>query len=602
MTITDSLLDTDTDVLGDVVNNATRYLFFTGKGGVGKTSTASAVAVALADLGRRVLIVSTDPASNLGEVLDLDNPTATAPQAVPGVDRLWSLNVDPVAAAATYRENVVAPFRGVLPDSAIAQIEEELSGSCTVEVAGFNEFVGLLADAQIARDYDHVVFDTAPTGHTLRLLSLPAAWTGFLETNTSGVTCVGPVSALGQAQESYSGALAALADEDATTIVLVARAERATLEEAARASRELHDLNMSNQRVIVNGVLRAHDSSDPIATAWQEREAASLAHMPEELRKALSVDYVPLMPSAPVGIAGLRELIAGPQWESEVVAATALDALADTRDLSVLVHQLAESDSGVVMTMGKGGVGKTTVAAAVALGLAERGLNVTLTTTDPAAHVNEVLSDPPANLEVTRIDPVAETAEYTAKVLAEAGEGLDEYAIDLLAEDLRSPCTEEVAVFHAFARAVAAAGDRIVVIDTAPTGHTLLLLDSSRSFENQMSKTAAVGQDATATLFETLTDPAKMRVLLVALPEATPVHEAQGLQEDLARAGIRPLTWVVNQSLARTDTQDPVLVARAQAESRWLSEVHNLSATAPVVLPWVPQAPRGTDGLAPLLG
>jgi len=584
-------------ILTAVLAAPTRYLFFTGKGGVGKTSCAAATAIALADAARKVLIVSTDPASNLVEVFGMGEVSGSVPVGVPGVAGLDVVNIDPAAAAAEYRERVVGPYRGILPAAAVSSIEEELSGSCTVEVAAFNEFVALLTDPDIAARYDHVVFDTAPTGHTLRLLSLPAAWTGFLETNTAGVTCVGPVSALGQAQESYAGSLATLRDPDLTTMILVTRPEPAALAEAARAAHELGELAMTNQRLIVNGVFTAHDTGDAIAIARQDREQSAVADLPAALAQALSIDTVPLLPRAPMGVDGLRAAL---HPEKPVAASVATLPDFEGTTLRHLVDAVASSGPGIVMTMGKGGVGKTTIAAAIALALADRGLPVSLTTTDPAAHVRDVLPDPPANLTLTRIDPVAETARYTAHVLGTAGAQLEPAALDLLTEDLRSPCTEEVAVFHAFARTIADADGRYVVIDTAPTGHTLLLLQSSVTFARQATF-QQTGQDGAAgRLFGSLSDSEHTRIVLVALPEATPVHEAQGLQADLARAGLQPYIWVVNSALSATPTTDPVLRARAGQEIRWLTEIARSSPRPPAVVPWVPRVPVGTDGLRQL--
>ena len=585
--------------LAGILADPTRYLFFTGKGGVGKTSCAAATAIALADAGRRVLIVSTDPASNLVEVFGMGEVSGSTPVPVPGVAGLDVVNIDPAASAAQYRERVVGPYRAVLPASAVASIEEELSGSCTVEVAAFNEFVVLLTDPQVASAYDHVVFDTAPTGHTLRLLALPAAWTGFLETNTAGVTCVGPVSALGQAQESYAGSLATLRDPDLTTMVLVTRPEASALAEAARASHELGELAMTHQRLIVNGVFTAAGNGDALATARQDREKDALATLPTVWAHALSVDTVPLLPRSPMGVDGLRAVVRPQPWLPPADEAQLADLTLTS--LRELIDVVASAGPSIVMTMGKGGVGKTTIAAAIALALADRGLPVSLTTTDPAAHVHDVLSDPPANLTITRIDPVAETAAYTAHVLDTAGAQLDPAALDLLTEDLRSPCTEEVAVFHAFARTIADADGRYVVIDTAPTGHTLLLLESSQSFARQAQIGSEHGAASPAArLFGSLSDPAHTRILLVALPEATPVHEAQDLQADLERAGLTPYAWVVNSALSATSTKDPVLRARAAQEGRWLTEITRSSPRPPAVVPWVPVVPAGTAGLRQL--
>lgn len=574
---------------------ATPFVFFTGKGGVGKTSTASATAIALADAGHRVLLVSTDPASNLDEVLGTRaGREPGAVEAVPGLD---AMDIDPEAAAANYREKVLGPYRGILPESVVAGIEEQLSGACTVEIAAFNEFVGLLTDPSVSDRYDNVVFDTAPTGHTLRLLSLPAAWSEFLVTNPGGASCLGPLTELGAQQQRYAEAMTVLADPARTTVVLVARPEAGALTEAARASAELRDLGLSHQRLVVNGMFTATRTDDPVATAWQQRATSALAGAPPELSAVVAVDTVPLLGDLPVGIAGLRAMLASIEPPTRLSAAPVEPG---ESGLAGIVDDIAAGGRGLIMTMGKGGVGKTTVACALAVELARRGHPVTLTTTDPAAHVDAVVGADTPGLRVTRIDPVAETAAYTCAVLTEAGAGLDEAGRALLAEDLRSPCTEEIAVFHAFARTVAEASGRFVVVDTAPTGHTLLLLDASHSYSRQIVSQAGNVPVEARDLAVRLTDGDYTRVLLVTLPEATPVHEAAALQADLGRAGIKPYAWVVNQSLAAAGTTDPLLVARAESESRYLAEVAEEHADRVAVLPWTASPPVGAEALAAL--
>ncbi|MGC8627743.1 MAG: arsenical pump-driving ATPase [Acidimicrobiales bacterium] len=570
-------------------------MFFTGKGGVGKTSTASAVAVGLADASRRVLLVSTDPASNLDEVLGA--PLGRSPKPVPGVAGLDALNIDPLAAAAAYRERVVGPYRGVLPDSAVASVEEQLSGACTVEIAAFDEFTALLADPAATAAYDHVVFDTAPTGHTLRLLSLPAAWSAFIDTNTLGTSCIGPLSGLTSQHDRYRAAVAALADTERTVLVLVSRPDPLALAEAARAATELGRLGVTNQRLVVNGVLPATGSDDPLAAALASRAAAALQALPVELA-GLARDEVPLVAFSPVGIPALRALLTGTTPPAEAPAAV----LPGTTSLRALVGELAGRGHGLVLTMGKGGVGKTTLAAAIAMELARFGCDVELTTTDPAAHLDAVLAaDGLGNMAVSRIDPERETATYVAEVLGNAGAGLDEAGRAVLAEDLRSPCTAEIAVFRAFARTVAGATGRFVVLDTAPTGHTLLLLDAARAYHREVGRQGGAVPPEVEALLDRLTDPELTSVLVVTVPEATPVHEAAALQDDLRRAGIEPFAWVANQSLAATTTTDPLLSARAAAEAHRLGEVSARYAPRLALVPMLAEAPVGADGLAGLL-
>jgi arsenite-transporting ATPase len=571
--------------MSTLLPHPTRVLFFTGKGGVGKTSAACATAIELADRGRRVLLVSTDPASNLDEVLGV--ALSANPTPVPTVPGLAALNIDPEEAARAYRERVVGPYRGVLPPAAIASMEEQLSGACTVEIAAFDEFSKLLGDPAVTAGFDHVVFDTAPTGHTLRLLELPAAWTSFIDDNVGGTSCLGPLSGLAAQRALYAASNQALRDRAQTTLVLVARPDRSSLAEAERTRGELAQLGVSDVRLILNGVFEARDPEDEIAVAIEARGRAALEAMPPELRAVERID-VPLLPFGLVGIDALRAMGSPTALAGAPAATPAIDQLRGER-LDELVDQLARRGKGVVMTMGKGGVGKTTIAARIAGALARRGLAVTLTTTDPAAHVGEAARSLDAGaasrLQVTRIDPELETRRYTTEVLATAGRGLDPQGLALLEEDLRSPCTEEIAVFRAFAETVAAGEDRFVVIDTAPTGHTLLLLDAAESYHREVLRKPSGSPEAVQRLLPRLRDPQFTHVLLVTLPEATPIHEAMQLERDLARAEIAPYAWVVNQSLTPLAVTDPLLRARRAHEAIHLQE---LVGHAPriVLEPW----------------
>ncbi len=576
----------------DLVQLATRHLFFTGKGGVGKTSLACATAVGLADAGKRVLLVSTDPASNLDEVLGA--PLGSRPTAVPGVTGLSALNLDPEAAARAYRDRVMGPYRNLLPPAAVASMEEQLSGACTVEIAAFDEFAKLLGDPSATAEFDHVLFDTAPTGHTLRLLTLPSAWTGFVEQSAFGTSCLGPLAGLEKQRALYESTVRALGDASATTMLLVTRPEASALAEAARTSGELAALGVRNQRLIVNAVFEAR-SDDPVAVALERRGAAALAGMPAALG-GLPRTTLPLRPTALIGVDALRGIEAPLLPEAD---ATAREKPPNLPALGALIDELAGNPRGVILTMGKGGVGKTTIAAAVAVELARRGLRVLLSTTDPAAHVADAVGAPPPGLEVARIDPAAEARAYTEEVLEAVGAQLDAKGRALLEEDLRSPCTEEVAVFRAFARTVADGSDRLVVLDTAPTGHTILLLDAAESYHREVLRQGSRMPESVRGLLPRLRDPAFTRVLIVTLPEATPVHEARALQSDLARAGISPYAWIVNQSLAPVTTRDPVLMARRAAERPYLEEVRSFSRRRAVV-PWSPEPPRGTARLTRL--
>ena len=574
-----------------------RFLFFTGKGGVGKTSIACATAVQLASAGKRVLLVSTDPASNVGQVFGTDIGNHITPiAAVPG---LFALEIDPQAAAQAYRDRIVGPVRGVLPETVVKGIEEQLSGACTTEIAAFDEFTALLTDAALTADYAHIIFDTAPTGHTIRLLQLPGAWSGFLEAGKGDASCLGPLAGLEKQRSQYKAAVAALADPLRTRLVLVARAQSATLREVARTHAELAAIGLSQQHLVINGVLPAGQAEqDELAAAILRREQAALAAVPEEL-KALPRDLVALKSFNLVGLDALRQLLV-PTADAENPAPIELPARLAAPNLSTLVAEIARDGHGLVMLMGKGGVGKTTLAAAVAVELAHRGLPVHLTTSDPAAHLAETLDGSLANLTVSRIDPHAETERYRQHVLDTKGAQLDAAGRALLEEDLRSPCTEEIAVFQAFSRIIREAGKKFVVMDTAPTGHTLLLLDATGAYHREISRQMGGSGLHYTTPMMQLQDPQQTKVLLVTLAETTPVLEAANLQSDLRRAGIEPWAWVVNNSIAAAQPRAPLLRQRAHNELREIEAVATRHASRFAVVPLLREEPIGARRLREL--
>lgn len=563
----------------------TKYLFFTGKGGVGKTSAACATAVFLADHGKKVLLVSTDPASNLQDVfgISLTNKGSEIKE-VPG---LVVANLDPLAAAAEYRESVIGPYRGKFPDSVIRNMEEQLSGSCTVEIAAFNEFSTFLTDEEKARRFDHILFDTAPTGHTLRMLQLPSAWTGFIKENTHGASCLGQLSGLESKKAVYRKAVETLADTSLTTLVLVTRPEDTPIKEAQRASEELGALGINNQILVVNGVLESFDPEDKVESALFHKQQAALAHIPAELLKH-SVFGIPLRAYNITGIENVRHMLT----ESSVLPNQEKQPVSGFYSLANVVDEIDRSGKRIVFTMGKGGVGKTTVAAAIALGLHGKGRRVRLATTDPADHLNFVLTGK-TGIVTSHIDEQAELAKYKEEVLSKARLTMSEEDLAYVEEDLRSPCTQEIAVFRAFAEIAAKSSDETVIIDTAPTGHTLLLLESTQSYNRQIESSGGDVSQAAKELLPKLKNPDITEVVIVTLAEATPVFEAQRLAEDLKRAGIQTKWWIINSSYALTDTGSDFLKAKASSETQWINRVNELSQGRLAIVPWKPFEVKG---------
>lgn len=580
------------------LENAPRFLFFTGKGGVGKTSIACASAIQLAEAGQRVLLVSTDPASNVAQVFGVEiGNQITAIPAVPG---LSALEIDPQAAAQQYRDRIVGPVRGKLPVSVIRGIEEQLSGACTTEIAAFDEFTALLIDSTLTEDYHHILFDTAPTGHTIRLLQLPGAWNEFLETGKGDASCLGPLAGLEKQRTQYKSAVDALADPLRTRLILVARAQQGTLREVARTHDELAEIGLSEQYLIINGILPSSEAvQDELAAAICDREQATLSTMPDVLA-ALPTDHIPLKPFNLVGLDSLHHLLADDAFHPGEHQGMPIEFNAPK--LSTLVDDLVAEDCGLVMLTGKGGVGKTTLAAAIAAELAHRGLSVHLTTSDPAANLTETLNGSLPNLTVSRIDPRVETKLYRQRVLQTKGKDLDAAGRSLLEEDLRSPCTEEIAVFQAFSKVIHEADTKFVVMDTAPTGHTLLLLDATGAYHREIVRQNLGSNLVYSTPMMRLQNPQKTKLILVTLAETTPVLEAASLQADLRRAGIQPWAWIINNSVAAANPHSPLLRERANNELREIESISTTHAKRFAVIPMLGKEPVGVELLLELAG
>ncbi len=563
----------------------TKYLFFTGKGGVGKTSTACATAMTLADQGKKIMLVSTDPASNLQDVFNttLNNKGVEIDE----VPNLVVANFDPEEAAKEYKESVVGPYRGKLPDVVIKNMEEQLSGSCTVEIAAFNEFSNFITDDKVKNEFDHVIFDTAPTGHTLRMLQLPSAWSNFISESKHGASCLGQLAGLEDRKEIYKNAVKTLSNGDLTTLILVSRPENSPLKEAERASKELQDIGVNNQILVINGVLKNPD--DELSNNIFNKQKIALSNIPKHLNN-LETFEIPLRPYNITGIENLRAFL---KEDNIKYNHEKLD-VNDIPKLNEVIEDLYNSNKKVIFTMGKGGVGKTTMAASIALGLANKGKKVHLTTTDPAHHLKLVL-DEGYGITLSNIDEKKELEKYTQEVLKKARETMSEEDLEYVEEDLRSPCTQEIAVFRAFAEIVEKSENEIVVIDTAPTGHTLLLLDSTQSYHREIERSQGDIPESVKKLLPRLRTETETEVVIVTLAETTPVYEAKRLEDDLKRAGINSKWWIINSSLYATNTTNEILKAKANNEIPWINKVNEIAEGNFAIVEWKPQEIKGAN-------
>ncbi len=542
-----------------------KYIFFSGKGGVGKTTMAVTTAVYRAMRGEKTLIISTDPASNLGDIFEKRIGHAITPIML----NLSAMDIDPDAATEEYREKVIGPMRGIMPDDIMKVLEEQFRSACTVEIAAFDRFTDFLVNDE----FDLIVFDTAPTGHTIRLLELPVDWSKHIEESAkgSGQTCIGPVSSIQGAKEKYDRAIAAMRDTSRTEFNLVLKPEKTSLAETLRVHDEMSTLGIRNFFIIVNGIY----PNDEIASSSYANLSAMQTRYLTAIEKALPYPTinVSLQSGEIKGMQAIKDF-AGIVFDGKngvvdgrINESIRYDNFADGAALDDILQK--KYDSKMVIITGKGGVGKTVTACAVAASLAGDRRETLLVTTDPAAHIGYVLDEPVGDtiartkslphLSTVRIDQKTAVKKYKEKIIADAvrsGHSAD--MLIALKEELESPCTEEMAVFEEFSRLTENGDYDYIVFDTAPTGHTLRLLELPYDYARQVELMVKIKKETDftsdaknklETLVKKLKDPDQCAFLLVIYPEYTPIQEAKRTMDDLTLAGIHVQGIIANNVL-----------------------------------------------------
>ena len=594
----------------------TRYLFLSGKGGVGKTTMACATAVQEADIGLKTLIVTTDPASNLADVFE--QPIGHQVTPIAGVPNLSAMEIDPDKATEEYRERILGPFREVMPADVIRLLEEQFRSPCTAEIAAFDRFV----DFMDGSDFDLVIFDTAPTGHTIRLLELPVDWSQFISDSAKGAgqTCMGPVQAIQASKEKYDRAITLLKDPNATRFVFVLQPEQTAIFETLRSAAELKRIGIASQELIVNGLLPADVCDQPLFRKRYEMQQGHLLEI--RTRLPLPAREVLLQNGEVTGVESLRKMARALQGDHSISMATSApvvrtDGVPSVRglrpgELSSLLTPSNGTHKAIFFT-GKGGVGKSSLSCVTAVHLASQGFKTLLLTTDPAAHIGQVLDVPVGDhpspvtgvpgLWAARIDPKTASDEYKARVLRDAR---PRYSADMLAalrEELESPCTEEMAAFDKFAGYVDSDEYDVIVFDTAPTGHTLRLLelpfDYSQQVElmvtttKQSSDVRAETQARFASLIARLRDPERSVFVFVVYPESTPIVEAHRAMLDLKDAGIPTQLVVANQVIPADQATNRFFRSRREMQVRHLGDIETRFGVPLLVLPLLDREIRG---------
>jgi arsenite-transporting ATPase len=587
----------------------TQYIFFSGKGGAGKTTMAATTAIYQSQKGKRTLLVSTDPAGNLGDIFERKVGMETI-QVAPG---LFLAQMDSDAITDAYKNKMLEPLSAILEGAVLEQVKEEFNGGCTVEIATFDKFTDFLGD----ETYDLIIFDTAPTGHTLRLMTLPNEWDKYIQKSAEGKgqTCIGPVSQIEGSRQKYSHAVSMLQDASRTTVYLVSRPEKTSVYETMRAKSELERTGIHNFHLIINGVYPNHSSLTGIFGSISENQKQYI----KELRGLFpdAVSEVPLQQSEVKGVKNISLLgeIAFDRKEAVIQLDFQHELPFNGFSSPELLNRLIQkkTDNRIIILTGKGGVGKTVTACTLAVKMAEKGKTL-LFTTDPAAHIGPVLDTEINHIPVhiagglwaVNIDQKTAVEEYRRKIMddARAG-GYSEELLDCLEEELESPCTEEIAIFEQFANLLNEPGWDYFVLDTAPTGHTLRLLELPFEYKKQLDmklkgNVAAPDSSPANTRIETLIarlkNPEQATFLLVAYPEFTPIHESHRAMKDLERVGINAQGIFLNHILKNEDCQSGFALDRWKLQQHYLHIAQKLYAPRPLfAIPLQPDEIIGLD-------
>jgi len=589
-----------------------QYIFFSGKGGVGKTTMACATAVHYAESGKKTLIITTDPASNLADVFEIKIGHKITPL---GVKNLWGMEIDPDKATEEYRERILAPMRAVMPVSVMKVMEEQFNSPCTTEIASFDRFVDFMVMEQSENEipYEVIIFDTAPTGHTIRLLELPVDWSKHIEDSAKGGgnTCIGPVASIQENKKKYDEATRLLGDPSRTDFVFVLQPEGTSLYETKRSKAELEGIGVQRVRFIINGILPQEVCTHPFFRSRYEMQQKYLEQIRQDFKE--SITYMYQRDGEIKGIESLRavavDLFSAGQASGSYRLYTSFETLpqgplVQAASLFDLINPTPGKTKAIFFT-GKGGVGKTTVSTAVAYGLGQKGYKTLLLTTDPASHIGQVLQrsvgssvsriEGADNLWATMIDQKQAAEEYKARIVAEAQKKYSPDMIAAVREELESPCTEEMAAFDKFMGYVESDEFDVVVFDTAPTGHTLRIIELPFDYDDQVGMMIATTAEAASVKSETqhrfekiiarMKDPERSIFAFVVYPESTPVVEAYRAMLDLKDAGIETKFVVANQVLPSEVCTNEFFKKRRAMQVKYLAEIEKLFNKPITIMP-----------------